>query len=206
MADDPWAEYRQPVSLIPPIPVQEAEAEAQTLSGAQTVEAPAAPYAVPAVTGISDTEAVPAEAGSSTHIPSEPPSKSGAGDEKHEHYWIHTVTETVDRGNYDGEAWSILLSDGKPQQVFGLNDLRSRACIWPAAEATGPVYFGKRDRINGTNPESAAWLASGSAMEVRSRNEWWVLFAPGDGSTCRLSVVEWKSEPAESVLGKQTRG
>jgi hypothetical protein len=204
--DDRWADYRLPMALIPPIPVQEEQAEAQRLPGAETVEAPAAPYAVPAGTGVEDTAKVPAEAGTSTQVPVGPDVGSGAGNERHEHYWIHTTTETIERGNADGEAWSMLLQDGKPQQVFGLNDLRTRACIAPAAEATGPVYFGKRDRINGSDPASAFWIASGGALEVRSRNEWWVLFAPGDGSTCRLSVVEWKSEPTEGTLGKQTSG
>jgi hypothetical protein len=96
------------------------------------------------------------------------------------------------------------LQDGKAQQVFGLNDLRSRATIAPAAEATGPVFFGKRDRINGAAPETAFHVASGAALDVRSRNEWWVLFAPGDGSTCRLNVIEYRSEPAEAALARQT--
>jgi hypothetical protein len=210
MPDDPWKEWRQEVAVIPPIPVQEAEAEAKRLKGAETVEAPAAPYSVPAETGISDEEKVTGVAGSSVQVASGPDVKSAAGSEKHEHYWIHTVTETIDRGFYDGEAHTIPLKDGDAYQVFGLDDLRVRATLIIAPKTTAegtpsvPVYFGKRDVINGTAPETGLQLAAGSAIDVRSRNEWWVLYAPGDGSVLNLGVIQYKSEPTEGTLARQT--
>lgn len=206
---DPWAEWRQPVAQIPPIPVQEAEAESQPLEGAATVEAPQSPYAVPKTTGINDQDDQRqlGEAGDSHQIPTGPDIGTEVG-ATNEHYWIHTVTETIERGNADGEAYSVELTANKPYRVFGLNDLRTRATIAVASGADGYVAFGKRDRINSDSPQTGFRIASGAALDVRSRNEWWCVFLPSgdDGMTLLINVIEYRSEVAEEVLGSQANG
>lgn len=196
------------VALIPSIPVQESEAESQVLSGAATVESPAAPYAVPKTTGPDDEDTQSlAGAGSSDQVPTGPKIETGAGDEKHEHYWIHTVTETIDRGNADFEAYNIPLTVGLgPVRIFGLDDLRNRADIIVTAASEGAsVYFGKRDRITSDNPQTGFLLTTGAEYAFRSRQEAFIVVV-GSDATATVQVCEYKSEPTDSTLGKQAKG
>lgn len=188
------AEAHQP-ALIPSLPEQEADAESLPLPGAPDVRAQAGPaqFDPPDPVHAEDQNV-------SNQIPTGPSIQKGTGDEKHEHYWIHTVTETIERGYYDFEAFSVPLSEDNAYQLFGLDDLRNRATILVVSISDGAeIYFGKRDRIDGSDPSTGFPLVQGSSLDYRSRNEAWIICT---GGTAVIGVIEYHGEPTSDTLAE----
>ena len=198
MAD--WGKLE--VAQIPPIVEQEAEAESLELPGAATVESPWTPYSVPKVPASPEKE-VDAEGGDSNQVPWQGRSDEGAAGVRHLHYWVHTITETVERGNADFESVNYPLAEGVPVQVFGLDDLRSRATIiLNAVDDDTTVYFGDRDVINGSAPQTTGiWLNSVRiSYDYRARKEAWAVAV---GGNAQLGTIAYKSEPTSGTLGRE---
>jgi hypothetical protein len=197
-----WAELAsgyQP-AVIPTIAEQEAESGQGPLPGT----AGAAPQAGLGPVPEPDPTEQLAIAGDSSHIDSGPDIEAGSSDAKHQHYWIHSITETIERGYFDFEAYSVVLVEDVPQQVFGLDDLRNRAtlvCISSTSDDAEVVtaYFGKRDRIKGADATTAMPLAVGTSMDYRSRQEAWMV---AKGGNMLLSIIEYHAEPTSGTLGE----
>lgn len=198
---------RLKVATIPSLPEQEAEAERLHLAGAATAEQPQqdTPFSVPIDTG--DTDFVQADGGDSIQIPSAGMSSEGASSETHLHYWVHTVTETIDRGftGFDSIAWN--LPKGIPVQIFGLDDLRPRGEVTLLeVDDDTIVYVGNRDVLSGAAPSSCGvWLMTAGDRYpggYRARNELWAV-AVGGGAT--IGALAYKSEPTSDQLATQSK-
>lgn len=201
---------RLPVALIPSLPEQEAEAERLVQAGAVGLPQPQqdTPYAVPVDTDHTEPGWLPEDAGNAPQIPSAPPGAEGAAGVTHLHYWVHTVTETVDRGNFAARTFSVPLAPGAAAQLFGLNDLRTRADVTVVAAdgsvASGvAVYFGTRDQIRSDNPQTAANIGASGGTTYRARAEAWVYNGTDDAVT--ISVIEYVSEPNSDELATRSK-
>jgi hypothetical protein len=194
---------RLEVKQIPSLPEQEAEAERLRLAGAATVMEPqqSTPFAVPIDT---DHPHVDVQGGDSHQVPSAPPSDEGASAVSHQHYWIHHVTETIDRGFYGFNSNSFPLAEGKATQILGLDEVRPRAdllCIKIAADTE--VYVGDRDVIDGTAPQTSGitFTAAQQSYAYRARKELWAIAV---GGAATVGVTAYRSEPTEGSLAKQS--
>lgn len=201
--------------LVPPIAVQEADAEALTLPGAANVTTDL--NAESGTAGASVTPEPPdhvdAQGGDSQQVQSQPTKVRTGDSETHEHYWIHTVTENIERGNAEFVSFTMPLPSGVPIRLFGLNDLRTRATVnivvldqsVPVLGAGLKVYFGDRDMIEGSAPQVAFQIGLIGTHEYRSRKEAFIVNTEpdsGDGAkVVSVTVMEYTSERSEDVLG-----
>ena len=165
MADDYG---RLNVALIPSVPEQEAQAEAERLRGARNLPEPqqSTSWADPIDTTPGDHDVTP-YGGKSAQIPSTPPGSEGASAVSHQHYWIHTVTETIDRGYVGFNSVAMTLAEGVPVRILGLDDLRPRAELELLAQedSNTAVYVGDRDVINSDSPQSSITAEGRSPIE-----------------------------------------
>jgi hypothetical protein len=207
---DRWAELvgaYQP-AIVPSLAEQEAESETLDLPGAAgaTTDLRAESGTVGASVTAPTPSQVDVQSGDSQQVPTGPDIKTGDS-AKHEHYWIHTVTETIERGNAEFVSFSIPIAAGATHQLFGLNDLRTRAeivIIDAGAQATGKkVYFGDRDIIEGADASLAFAIGARGLHEYRSRKEAWI--ANLEDSALVVTVIEYTSEKGQDVLGHVKR-
>ena len=185
-------------AVIPSLPEQESDAESLPLPGAPDVRTQAGPAQV------DEPDPVDAEDENVSHqIDAGPEIKTGVADEKHEHYWIHTVTETIERGYYDFETRTLTIKEGVPVELFGLDDLRNRAEVMCIDDATGAgtLYFGKRDVIVGADPTQGFALQKGETIPggYRARHQAFVTAIGGD---CKVTTIEYHGEPTSDTLAK----
>lgn len=199
---------RLQVAQIPGLPEQEAEAEAAVLSGATTApeRQQSTPYAVPIDT--TTDEEVDLQGGDSDQVDWLPPSSEGASAVSHQHYWIHTVEETMDRGYYGFNSNAFTLKEGVPLQLLGLDDLRPLAVLVALAMAnaedeTAVIYIGDRDIIDSGHPEQTGiWFTSqGSSYNYRARKELWAVVI---GGTATIGITSYKSEPTSGTLADKS--
>jgi hypothetical protein len=197
---------RLDIAVIPSLPEQEAEAEAQRLRGAPTLPEPqqSTSYAEPVDT--TPTREIDVQGGDSHQVPWQGQSGEGASAVTHQHYWIHKVEETIDRGYYSFNSQAFPLTEGVPVQLLGLDDLRPRAYLLCIAVATDVVVcIGDRDMINGNAPESTGiqFTAAQDSFDYRARKELWAIAV---GGSATVGVTSYKSEPTAGTLGtKVTR-
>ena len=152
---------------------------------------------------------VDAQGGDSQQVQSQPTKVRTGDSETHEHYWIHTVTENIERGNAEFVSFTMPLPHGVPIRLFGLNDLRTRANIGivnttmngPELGAGLAVYFGDRDMIEGAAPQVAFQIGLTGLHEYRSRKEAFIVNLASDELTLSVTVMEYTSERSEDVLG-----
>ena len=211
MADDYG---RLNVALIPSVPEQEAQAEAERLRGARNLPEPqqSTSWADPIDTTPGDHDVTP-YGGKSAQIPSTPPGSEGASAVSHQHYWIHTVTETIDRGYFGFNSVAMTLAEGVPVRILGLDDLRPRAELELLAQADSntAVYVGDRDVINSDSPQSTGiWLGTsesevyygGGTFTYRARKELWAIAVGGPAT---IGVTSYQSEPTSDDLATQSK-
>lgn len=198
---------RLDVALIPSIPEQEAEAERQKLAGAATTpeNQQSTPWAVPIDTTPKRGDEVDVQGGDSYQVPWKAPSKTSAGGVSEEHYYIHTVQETIDRGyfGFNSVAWN--LPEDEAVQVLGLDDDRPRAFLTLLSISDDTiVYVGDRDVIDGAAPQSTGiWLSNDGAFNFtyRARKEIWAIAV---GGTATLGVTSYTAEPNSDTLGARS--
>jgi hypothetical protein len=180
------------IALVPSLPDQESDAETGPLPGTPDVWQQAGPADTP------KPDPVAVKGGASSQVGTGPDIEKDGGDAKHEHYWIHSVQETIERGYADFEAYSLQCAEGAPQQIFGLDDLRNRATIALISTSSGAVtvYFGKRDRIKGADPTTA--LPITGVLDYRARAEAYIVAI---GGSAVIGVIEYHGEPTSDTLG-----
>lgn len=195
---------RLKVAMIPSLPEQEAEAESQRLAGAATSPEPqqSTSYADPLDT--TPHKRVDLQGGDSHQVPWQPPSHEGASAVSEQHYYIHRVTETIDRGYYgfDSVAWNM--KEGVAVQLLGLNDDRPRAeLLVLAIDSDTIIYIGDRDVIDGAAPQTTGiWVADvESTYTYRARKELWAVAV---GGSATMGVTSYKSEPNSDSLATQS--
>jgi len=205
---------RLQVALIPSLPEQEAEAEAARLAGAANLPEPqqGTSWADPVDT--TPHGEVDLQGGDSFQIPSRPPGQQGASDESHQHYYIHTITETIDRGYYGFNSVAWNLPKGVPIQILGLDDNRPRTEIELLAQGSDgtAVYIGDRDVINSDYPQGTGiWLGTAfgasegdtsTEFTYYARKELWAI-SVGDDAT--LGVTSYTSEPNSDETAKRSK-
>lgn len=204
---------RLQVAVLPSIPEQEAQAEAERLKGAASApeNQQSTPYSVPLDT--TPTHEVDAQGGDSHQVDWNEPNNQGAGGVNEQHYYIHRVTETVERGNALFNSYTLSLAaavDGvtRPVQLFGLNDLRTKAdvvlCDADKAAVTGAaVYFGDRDVINSDGFSQAFCIGVRGFIEYKSRKEAWIVNNTED--VVSVTVMEYISEPNSDELASRSK-
>lgn len=101
---------------------------------------------------------------------------------------VRTNEEAADYGAYS--TFPVSPTD-QPIRILGHDENRARAVVWVDG-TTNSVWIGKREQIYATVGAQGALLTSGSAKEIKNKQELWM--AP-NAVACNVSVINERWEP-----------